>query len=106
MSHQGWLKSLLKRITKSSQSSTRKRPAFSHVNFETLEDRSVPATLDWTGGGANPNWSNPANWSQNQIPSATNNVLNFGGSVAATKFVANNDITGLTGITINITDAS
>jgi len=106
MSHRTWLKGLLKRVTKSSHLAVRKRPAFSPVNFEMLEDRSVPAALDWTGGGANANWSTPGNWSQNQVPSATNNVLNFGGNAAVSKYVANNDITGLTGLTINITDVT
>lgn len=41
-----------------------RRPRW-RIALENLEDRLAPATLIWTGGGgsANPNWSNPANWS-------------------------------------------
>src|SRR4029079_4522115 len=107
MSHQNWLKGLLRRVIKSTPSTQRKRHPFSPVHFDQLEDRSVPAALDWTGAGANPNWSTAANWSQNQVPSATNNVLNFNSATSGiTNFTANNDIAGLTGLTINITDAS
>ena len=84
----------------------RKRPAFSPVRIEILEDRTTPATLDWTGA-AGANWNTPGNWVQNQVPSATNNVLNFSSATAGiTSFTSNNDINGLTGLTITITDAS
>ena len=33
------------------------------------------ATITWTGGGATPNWNNPANWNTNSVPLATDNVI-------------------------------
>jgi len=35
-----------------------------------LEDRAVPATMNWTGGpdGNGTNWSDPVNWSPAQVP--------------------------------------
>ncbi|HVC93404.1 MAG TPA: hypothetical protein VND64_06915 [Pirellulales bacterium] len=31
--------------------------------LEFLETRRILATVDWTGGGGDTSWSNPANWS-------------------------------------------
>src|SRR5258706_275665 len=104
MSQNSWLKGLLKRVSKSSQGPARKRPAFSPVNIEILEDRSTPAALDWTGAVSN-NWNTAGNWTQNQVPSAANNVLNLDVTSAVTKYASNNDTAGLTGMTTNITDA-
>jgi autotransporter-associated beta strand protein len=104
MSHKAWLKGLVDHITKSPSKAARKRPAFSPVALEFLEDRTAPATLDWTGA-AGSTWNNPGNWTGGGVPSATNNVLNFN-AATATNFTSTNDITGLTGLTINITDAS
>jgi hypothetical protein len=36
--------------------------------LEQLEDRSVPATVNWDGGGGNLNWNTAANWDTNTLP--------------------------------------
>src|SRR5262245_6431468 len=37
---------------------------------EWLEDRRVPSTIYWDGGGGDTNWNNPANWDTNILPGA------------------------------------
>src|SRR6478736_6915302 len=105
MSHKSWLNHFLKGISQPARSARRQRPAFSPVRMEFLEDRTAPATLTWTGA-ASTNWSDAGNWTGGGVPSAANNVLNFTAGASVVKYTANNDIAGLTGITINITDAS
>src|SRR5262245_41339327 len=97
-----WLDGLLHRISEAPKRSGRKRRPFSPVTIDVLEDRTTPVALDWTGA-VSTKWNNPGNWSQNQVPSAANNVLNFGGAAAVTNYTSDNDISGLTGQTINIT---
>src|SRR5205809_3574298 len=104
MSHKSWRKALLQRASKAASSPSRKRPAFSPVRLEFLEDRTAPATLTWTGAAGN-NWNNAGNWTGGGVPSAANNVLNFTAGASVAKYTSTNDIAGLTGITINITDA-
>src|SRR5437016_1644537 len=103
MARTSWLLRLLQ-VSQSPKATTHKRRAFSPIRAEFLEDRTAPATLDWTGS-AGANWNNPANWTPSGVPSATNNVLNFN-AATATNFTSTNDIPGLTGMTINITDAN
>src|SRR5689334_14463799 len=91
MSRKSWLQGLVQLISMPSQRRFRKGPAFSPVRIEILEERSTPATLDWTGA-VSTKWNNPGNWSQNQVPSAANNTLNFGGAVAVTNYTSDNDI--------------
>src|SRR5262245_21724597 len=105
MSHKSWLKRLLIGVSKSSRMAPRKRPSFSLVRMEFLEDRTAPATLTWTGA-ASTIWSDAGNWTGGGVPSAANNVLDFTAGASVAKYTSNNDIAGLTGITINITDAS
>src|SRR5947207_5934060 len=106
MSRKSWLQGLVERVSKSSRATPRKRPAFSPIQLEFLEDRTAPAALDWTGA-AGTNWNNAANWTGGGVPDAVNNVLNFNSATAGlTSFTSNNDITGLAGLTINITDAN
>jgi autotransporter-associated beta strand protein len=38
------------------------------LGLEQLEVRETPATFTWTGLGADPNWSNPANWQGGAAP--------------------------------------
>src|SRR3954454_22037543 len=104
MSHKSWLKSLFGRGSKSAPATYRKRPVFSRVQAELLEDRTAPATLTWTGAAGN-NWNNAGNWTGGGVPSAANNVLNFTAGASVASYTSSNDITGLTGLTINITDA-
>src|SRR6186997_14262 len=104
MSHKSWLNRFLKGVSKSSRTTPRHRPAFSPVRMEFLEDRTAPATLTWTGA-AGTNWNDAGNWTGGGVPSAANNVLNFTAGASVAKYTSTNDIAGLTGITINITDA-
>src|SRR6185369_4187964 len=104
MSHKSWLNRFLKSVSKPSRSGPHKRPVFAPVRMEFLEDRTAPATLTWTGA-AGTNWSDAGNWTGGGVPSAANNVLNFTAGASVAKYTSNNDIAGLTGITINITDA-
>src|SRR5262249_61970886 len=39
--------------------------------LEQLEDRLAPATFQWSGAGANSNWSTGANWGGGVAPSPT-----------------------------------
>src|SRR5262249_49360527 len=41
------------------------------VRLEQLEDRLAPATFQWSGAGANSNWSTGANWVGGVAPSPT-----------------------------------
>jgi hypothetical protein len=106
MSHKSWLKGLMQRVAVSSSSRRiqGKRRAFSPVVVEPLEDRTVPAPLTWTGA-AGSTWNNPGNWTGGGVPSAVNNVLNFTAGASVTNYTSTNDIAGLSGMTINITDA-
>src|SRR6476646_449990 len=104
MSHESWLNRFLKGVSKPSRSIPRKRPAFAPVRMELLEDRTAPATLTWTGASS-ANWNDAGNWTGGGVPSAANNVLNFTAGASVASYTSTNDIPGLTGITINITDA-
>ena len=55
---------------------------FPALRMEELEVRDVPATYTWTGLGANPNWSLPANWiaSPNTAPPAPTGMPQPSGS--------------------------
>jgi len=45
-----------------------KKRSFRRLLMEQLEDRRVLAAVSWTGSGGNLLWSNPANWSTNELP--------------------------------------
>lgn len=57
-----WLRSLLHPPTRTLR---RRR---SDLVLEVLEDRAVPATFTWKGGGADANWSTVENWVEGQAP--------------------------------------
>lgn len=42
-----------------------------------LEDRTVPATINWTGGvdGNGTNWTDPANWNPAQVPGTSDDAV-------------------------------
>ena len=42
--------------------------------IEQLEDRRLLATVSWDGGGGNLLWSNPLNWSSDQLPGSSDDV--------------------------------
>ena len=77
------LSRLSRRASKNrSQAAHTRRRSF----FETLEDRSLMATLTWDGGGAADNFNDPLNWDNagaNQLP-VSNDTLVFSGIAPAT----------------------
>lgn len=85
MSHKSWLNRFLKGVSRPSRSGLHKRPAFSPVRMEFLEDRTAPATLTWTGASG-VNWSDAGNWTGCGVPSAANNVLNFTAGASVAKY--------------------
>ena len=60
--------------------------------LELLERRLVPSTYTWTGGGANSNWSNGANW-QGGVSPTSGSTLIFGSGES--QFTNVDDISGL-----------
>jgi RHS repeat-associated protein len=61
------------------KSSKRRRPVCRKCNrrtmqLERLEERVVLSTVSWDGGGGDNLWSNPDNWSGNQLPGAGDEV--------------------------------
>src|SRR5437868_14042401 len=50
------------------------RPLCYRPQLETLEERLLLANDDWTGLGANPFWSNPANW-DNGVPNPGDDLV-------------------------------
>lgn len=45
------------------------------LQLETLEDRLTPATISWTGAGANNLWHNADNWDLNRTPDVGDDVV-------------------------------
>ena len=91
-----------------------KRRAF----FETLENRSLLATLYWQGDDTNNLWSNLANWTTNPaantapaVAPTTGDILHFDTTVnnfnagGGFGYTPNNDIAGLSNLTLNFVDA-
>src|SRR5262245_37825962 len=52
----------------------RKRPPRVPLLLERLEDRTVPATVNWDGGGGDTDWNNRFNWDTNTLPGAGDDV--------------------------------
>ena len=57
------------------------------MTFDLLEDRSVPATYQWIGGGPDSNWNTAANWTlisgTGTFPNAVGDVAQFTGAYSA-----------------------
>src|SRR5262249_37392466 len=68
-----------------------------HLWIERLEDRTLPSTFNWTGGGADSNWSTGANWNllsgSGSFPNAVGDVAQFTGTPARTTVTLNQNIT-------------
>src|SRR4051812_32562402 len=48
------------------------------LELELLEDRIVPATYQWTGGGSTANWNDAGNWTGGaSFPNAVDDVAQF-----------------------------
>ncbi|MBN9519739.1 hypothetical protein J0H58_14655, partial [bacterium] len=74
--------------------SARRVPA-PHFRLERLEDRDVPATFTWDGGGTTDNWSDGANWAGNVAPTGSAVTLDDLVFPAGAARLANtNDIAG------------
>ncbi len=77
------------------------------ITFQALEDRTVPAVLDWIGDVAgNANWNakvgSNTNWSGDVLP-ANGDTLRFINSTATGNFTSNNNINNLSLAKIEIT---
>ncbi|MDV6028669.1 MAG: hypothetical protein F9B45_00865 [Phycisphaera sp. RhM] len=44
------------------------------LHLELLEDRRLLAQVDWDGGGDGSSWTDPLNWSNDQLPTAADDV--------------------------------
>lgn len=79
---------LFKRVRRISRSAwrdrpaSRKRPASSRPRLEFLEDRTLPATITWTGDADNATWHTPGNWDisgtspvQHRVPGSGDDVV-------------------------------
>src|SRR4051794_35223553 len=44
------------------------------ISAEALERRVLLAAVSWDGGGDRTNWTDPLNWSANQVPGAADDV--------------------------------
>ncbi len=95
-----WIKNLF---------SAKSRPASQvrTITFQALEDRTVPAVLDWIGDVAgNANWNakvgSNTNWSGDFLP-ANGDTLRFINSTATGNFTSNNNISNLSLAKIEIT---
>src|SRR4051812_41425902 len=64
-----------------------------HLWVERLEDRTLPSTFTWTGGGSDALWNNPANWSPAGFPNAQGDVAQFTGTPAQNAVTLNQPIT-------------
>jgi hypothetical protein len=53
---------------------TRKGTKYSIAGPEQLEERQLLAAVSWDGGGGDLLWSNPSNWSEDQLPEPTDDV--------------------------------
>jgi autotransporter-associated beta strand protein len=63
----------------------RRAPVF-RPRLEALENRVVPATATWDGGGATSNWSNPGNWVGDVLPAAGDDLVFPAGAARLTNF--------------------
>ena len=93
----------------------RRRRQQRRLFVEALEDRRLLATLYWQGDdGTNPTlWSVAANWNtlQNgtglsQTPASTDTLVFDSATTGLGSTTPSNDVVGLTGITLQITDAT
>ncbi len=74
-------------------------PERANLRLEQLEDRTVPAVIDWVGDVAgNNNWganvAGNTNWAGNVLP-GNGDVVRFATANAVGHFLSNNDLVGL-----------
>ena len=104
---------LLKKLSHSSKKVHRAgmKNARRRFIFERLEDRRMMAAVSWDGGGGNLLWSNPINWSGDQLPTASDDVtinapgdvtIVFSGGTAAIKSLNSSDSLAVTGGSLSV----
>ncbi|HEX5272984.1 MAG TPA: hypothetical protein VFW33_20950, partial [Gemmataceae bacterium] len=91
-----WWRALSPRNRKAAPASRRtlRSKFYRYIDFERLEDRTLPSTFQWIGGGADNNWSTGANWSlvsgSGSFPNAPGDVARFNGSYSGAQSVVVN----------------
>ena len=96
-------KAIIRRLGTERKARRRSRGLF----FESLEDRRLLTTFTWIGAGGDGNWGTTANWSDGVAPTGSTHTLIFStANVTGTHTRTNNDIAGLTDITVQVTDSS
>ena len=64
--------------------------------YETLEERRMLSAVNWDGGGGDLLWSNPLNWSADQLPTAADDVtIDAAGDVTIVHDVGTNVVASL-----------
>jgi hypothetical protein len=69
---------------------------------EGLEDRRVPATFNWDGGGLDGNWNNALNWDRDQLPGSidgTADVAMIGATFSSSTVTHASGTTSIGGLT-------
>lgn len=97
-------KAVLRRPTSASarlQDRLRKRRR--HLFLERLEDRSLLATMIWSGAGGDNRWSTPGNWVGGAVPQQEDNLIFPAGALNTTNV---NDLTGMRFRTITVSSSS
>ena len=56
------------------RSASSRRPCWTRLRLEYLEDRLAPAAVSWTGNAGTPNWSDADNWSNDAVPGSADDV--------------------------------
>jgi autotransporter-associated beta strand protein len=81
-----WIHSLLRRLGVNENPNRKARRKYSRpLTLIPLEERVTPASLTWTGGGSDTNWSTAANWG-GATPQAGDSLSfgDLGGSITST----------------------
>ncbi len=70
-----WIKRSRAALNRPQTESYRKRgQRRTRLFLEQLEDRLAPAAVSWTGNAGTLNWSDPGNWSNNAVPTSSDDV--------------------------------